>query len=223
MAQVVEAAELALRCWAESMSLATFARNALSDYKSTGAVVPSSRQLARAMVRPFLARPPRVALEFGPGTGVITRELLDVLPNDGLLLAFEVSSRFVEHLRESILDERLVVVGAGAETAAEELRRRGIERVDAVASSLALSLMDAAVPEAVLRPLLPYLGDRGILTQYQYYVSRVRVHNGCVEAFSVEDLLGRYFETVRATAVWMNLPPAYVIECTWARVDPKDR
>lgn len=204
------------------MSLATFARNALSDYKSTGAIVPSSRQLARAMVRPFLATEPRVAIEFGPGTGVITRELLEVLPEDGLLLAFEISSRFVDHLRETIPDERLVIVEAGAETAAEELRRRGIERVDAVASSLAFSLMDAAVPEAVLRPLLPFLGDRGTLTQYQY-VSRVRVHDGCVEAFSMEELLGRFFKTVRATVEWMNLPPAYVMECTRARVPARGR
>ena len=101
------------------MSLATFARNFLDDYKGTAAIVPSSRSLANAMVEPLRGKPLRVAVEFGPGTGVVTSELLNIMPDDGILLAFEISPRFVAYLRDTCSDQRLQIVQAGAETASD--------------------------------------------------------------------------------------------------------
>lgn len=194
------------------MSLATFARNAIADYRSTAAVLPSSRQLARAMVEPLRGRRPGIVVEFGPGTGVITRELLDLLSPDGTLLAFEISATFVTYLRESISDPRLQVVPAGAETAAEELGRRGIGTVDGIVSSLGIGMMDSDEADGIFRPLLPTLGSGGAITQFQY-VHRMRMHGGRVEAFDVGDFMGRYFHNVKSSLVMMNVPPAFVITC----------
>ena len=71
----------------------------------------------------------------------MTRELLRLMPDDGTLLTFEISARFVTYLRETIPDPRLQIVQASAETAAMELSRRGIEQVDGVVSSLGISFM----------------------------------------------------------------------------------
>jgi len=68
------------------MSLTTFAEQALADIHSTAAIAPSSRFLARAMVEP-LAIDCRRVVEFGPGTGAMTRALLDRLPADAEVLA----------------------------------------------------------------------------------------------------------------------------------------
>ena len=198
------------------MSLATFARNAIADYRSTAAVVPSSKQLARAMVAPLRGRTPRAVIEFGPGTGVMTRELLALLPPDGTLLAFEISPRFVTYLRETISDSRLQVVSAGAETAAAELRRRGLDKIDGVVSSLGIGLMDSVAADAIFRPLLPCMRAGGAITQFQY-VYRMRIHRGFVERFDVGDFMGRYFRSVESTLVLMNLPPAFVLTCREAR------
>ena len=162
-------------------------------------------------------RLPRIVIEFGPGTGVMTRELLDVLAPDGTLLAFEISPTFVTYLRESIDDPRLRVVPAGAETAATELARRDIGEVDGVVSSLGIGMMHADEADAIFRPLLPALGSGGAITQFQY-VHRMRMHGGRVEAFDVGDFMGRYFHSVESSLVLMNLPPAYVITCR----DPRD-
>ena len=40
----------------EFMSVVTFVQNAIADYKSTASLVPSSRHLARAMVRPLCGK-----------------------------------------------------------------------------------------------------------------------------------------------------------------------
>lgn len=169
------------------------------------------------MVEPLRGTLPRVVVEFGPGTGVITRELLDVLAPDGTLLAFEISPTFVTYLRDSIADRRLQVVPAGAETAAEELRRRDIGMVDGVVSSLGIGMMDSAEADGIFRPLLPALGSGGAITQFQY-VHRMRMHGGRVEAFDVGEFMGRYFHTVDSSLVLMNVPPAFVITCR----DPRD-
>jgi len=44
------------------MSFKTFAVEALANYKTTGAVAPSSRYLARAMLSPLTLRPGCVGL-----------------------------------------------------------------------------------------------------------------------------------------------------------------
>ncbi len=198
------------------MSLPTFARNAISDYKRTAAVAPSSKQLARAMVDPWRGAAPRLVVEFGPGTGVMTRELLRLLPADGTLLAFEISASFAGYLSETISDPRLQVVRAGAETAALELRRRGIVAVNGIVSSLGIGFMDSDGTDAIFRPLLPLLGESGTVTQFQY-AHRMRWHGGRLEFFNAGSFMERYFHSVESTLVLMNLPPALVITCRGAR------
>lgn len=198
------------------MSLVTFTRNAVSDFKSTAALAPSSRHLAHAMVEPLRRQGPRVVVEFGPGTGVMTRPLLRMMPPDGVLLAFEISPRFVDYLRTNIRDKRLHIIAARAETAAAELERRGIATVNGVVSSLGIGFLDEEAAAAIFQPLLPIFSKDGTLTQFQY-VHRVRLYGRRFEYFDAGDLLGRYFESVESKHVWRNLPPANVITCKGAR------
>lgn len=168
------------------------------------------------MVEPLRDRSPEVVVEFGPGTGVMTRELLRLMPPQGVLLALEISPRFVHYLSETIHDERLHVVQAGAETAAAELRRRGIDHIDGVVSSLGISMMESTLADAIFRPLLPSLHRGSTVTQFQY-MQRVRMNRGRLEHFDAGLFLGRYFNSVRSSRVWLNFPPAFVITCRGAR------
>ena len=194
------------------MSLATFARQALTNFQSTAAIVPSSRYLVRAMVEPLRWKSAEVVLELGPGTGAMTRELLGFLPQDALLLAFEVNPDFVRYLRGAIDDERLQIVEGSAETAAGELRRRGIERVDGVVSSLGTTLMDEMLVDSVFRGIAPFLDENSTITQYQY-LSSVRWEGVRPVNFNVRSVLDRYFQAVGSNIVWRNIPPAVVHEC----------
>src|SRR5438445_1066865 len=96
------------------MNPAAFVAEALSDFATVGAIAPCSRYLTRAMLRPLPTTNARVVIELGPGTGVMTRALLDLLPFDATLLAFEINPRFARHLRSTISDPRLVVIHARA-------------------------------------------------------------------------------------------------------------
>ena len=57
-----------------------FMAEALADFNTIGAIAPSSRYLTRAMLEPLSLETAKVAVELGPGTGVMTRALLQALP-----------------------------------------------------------------------------------------------------------------------------------------------
>jgi phospholipid N-methyltransferase len=194
------------------MGIATFASQALSEFQSTAAIAPSSRFLAEAMVRPLPMARARTVVELGPGTGVMTEELLEQLPYDGKLLAFEINPRFVKYLRRNLSDPRLEVIECGAERAEAELEKRGIAKVDAILSSLGLSLLPDALNQEIFEGLLPRLADDGVFTQFQYF-TRMRVLDGLPEYFDVGRFLERYFPVVKRRMIVRNLPPAFVYDC----------
>ena len=184
------------------MSLTVFTREVFRDIRSTAAIVPSSRHLARGMVGPLPLERAQVVVEFGPGTGVMTQELLDRMPGEARLFAFEKNHRFAACLKRKILDPRLTVVVADAQQAGGHLQRLGYDRVDGVVSTLGLTLMPVAVQHRIYEAVLPLVGDGTVVTQVQY-----RNRNG-VRAF-----LQGYFSSVTATTVWRNVPPAFVYTC----------
>ncbi len=194
------------------MSLATFAGQAWANFQKTAAVVPSSRFLAEAMVEPLPLRAAKVVVELGSGTGVMTRELLQLVPDDCQVLAFEINPQFIEYLRNEVQDPRLEVVASGAENAAAELRCRGYTRVDAVLSSLGFSMMPEAFTHQVIRGLRPFLDRRSGFTQFQY-LRAIRWQDGGVEFLDLRTVLGQYFSHVKRRKVWRNLPPANVLHC----------
>jgi phosphatidylethanolamine/phosphatidyl-N-methylethanolamine N-methyltransferase len=164
------------------------------------------------MVRPLPLKRARIVVEVGPGTGVMTRALLEMIPFEATLLAFEINPRFSRYLKSHVPDSRLEIINASAETFRFEVHRHGHDHVDAVVSSLALGFMPAAQRQAFLSEVGNLLDDLGVFTQYQY-IHSLQMKNGQVRRFDLEQLLRRYFRSVQRTMIWRNLPPAFVFVC----------
>jgi phosphatidylethanolamine/phosphatidyl-N-methylethanolamine N-methyltransferase len=193
-----------------------FAMEAIADFRTVGAVAPSSRFLTQAMVDPLPLRRARVVVELGCGTGVVTRALLNEMPRESLLLAFEINPRFASYLRQQIPDPRLVVLATSAENIRKEVHDRGFKHVDAVASSLALSLMPDKLKHDILSESCGVLHRSGVFTQY-LYVHGLQWQAGRPVLFGGAGILRRHFRDVSKTIVWPNLPPAFVYACRGAR------
>jgi phospholipid N-methyltransferase len=82
----------------------SFVREALRDFRHTGAVWPSSPALAKAMTRSLrAAKGPKRLLEVGPGTGPFTKFVLDALrPGDAFDIV-EINPEFVKRLERTML------------------------------------------------------------------------------------------------------------------------
>lgn len=168
------------------------------------------------MLAPLPLSQARCVVEFGPGTGVMTRALLDALPATARLLCFEVNPRFCSHLKENLADPRLEVISASAERLPAELGARGDWRVDAALSSLGLTWIPAKQRKAILQGLVASLAPAAVFTQFQYLhslLAYVQPGNGLPERFTADRFLRRYFSRVTAKVVWRNFPPAFVLTC----------
>jgi len=81
-----------------------FLGQAVKNYRTTGAIAPSSATLARVMTESLRRHQgPKRILEVGPGTGAFTRRILHALkPGDGFDIV-EINPAFSRHLEHELL------------------------------------------------------------------------------------------------------------------------
>ena len=92
-----------MRYWAEYQR---FFRQFRDQYHTTGAILPSSRGLARAMTRPMRqTKGPRRILEVGPGTGAVTAEIVRQLRPGDQFDIVEINADFVAYLGQRFAEE----------------------------------------------------------------------------------------------------------------------
>lgn len=177
--------------------------------RTTGAVAPSSRALARAMVADLdLSGPVRV-VELGPGTGVFTREIANHLGPAARCLAIDVDPGFVEQLHRRC--PRVDAVCGSAADLPALTASAGFDRVDHIISGLPFASLPATVTADVLAGISAVLRPGGTFTTFQY------VHGyplPLAKAFR-EDMSARLGSRPTRHLVWRNLPPAYVLG--WCR------
>jgi phospholipid N-methyltransferase len=194
------------------MSLRMFISEALANFPMVGAISPSSKYLANAMLEPLPLERTRIAVELGAGTGAITSALLDRLPLSATLLVFEINGRFFDCLRRTISDPRVILINSSVEYLDSELHRRGIQHVDVAVSSLGLAFMPDRQRHALFERLLPFLRSRSVFTQYQY-IHGLQFREGRLSRLNLRPLLRQYFVSVQSKIEWRNLPPAFVFTC----------
>ncbi len=177
-----------------------FARNALRHPRLLGAVAPSSRHLVRRLVAPVCVERARVLVEYGPGLGAATGEILRRMRPDARLVALEANPEFVAYLRADMRDPRLSVVHASAEDVLAVLAGLGVAGADGIVSGLPLAIMPREVRARILRATRAALAPGATFSLYQY--TRAALPE-----------LRATFGPVRERLVVRNLPPAWVFWC----------
>ena len=145
-----------------------FARSFFANPRRVGSVVPSSRRLIQRLLGRTNWAQVTVAVEYGPGTGVVTRALLARLGPEARLYAFEISGDFVDYLRHSIPDPRLTVIAASAEHVAAVLAEAGHRHCDIAVSSLPFSIMPVTVRSRIVQATAAVLAPGATFVGYQY-------------------------------------------------------
>lgn len=182
----------------------------------TASVVPSSRFLASALTKPIDFKQARVILELGPGTGPVTKAILQRMRPDAKLLAVEINPAFVEHLRLACPDPRLIAACGSATDLRALFSANRLGPADAVVSSLGLTSMEPHVRTAIVRQIGECLSPVGLMTQFQYthaYAGHLDVEKMRFNSFNELRFLRRSFRSVQVGHVFLNLPPAMVFTC----------
>ena len=179
----------------------TLFRQWLRDPLRTAAVMPSSRELAAAMLAEL---PPgtRRVIELGGGTGALTRALLGHGIRGEALLVLELNEELHAHLHARFPQVRIAL--GDARQLHEIATRNGFlaaGAVDAIVSGLGLLSMPRDTQGAILEAAFACLRDGGHFVQFTYGPQPP-------VADEVAQALG--LQVRRGTFVLRNLPPATV-------------
>jgi len=180
--------------------LSLFASNFFRHPRMLGSIIPSSPFLVRRLVERIDWENTRVVVEYGPGVGTITRELLRRMSPESTLVVLETNQDFVDFLERSLPDPRLQVIKGSAETIQFELSRLGLPAADYVLAGIPFSTMPAESREFILKGSLDALAPQGSMLIYQFS-SRV-----------LPDLR-RVFSRVECDFELLNILPAKLYYC----------
>jgi phospholipid N-methyltransferase len=178
-----------------------FGRTFLRHPRMLGSAVPSSRFLISRVLRQADWSGSRVVVEAGPGVGTLTTAILARQGGNAALVAFEMNSTFVAHLRNRIGDPRLTVVHRSAAEAEPALAQRGIGPVDVLVSAIPLSRMPSPARLDLLGGWRRLLRPGGVLVVYAQFTR------------SALPDLRRVFGHVRQEFEPLNVLPAWVFRC----------
>src|SRR5262245_20543775 len=103
-----------------------------------GSVIPSSRFLIDAVLEPIDWPRASIIVEYGPGVGTITGEILKRMLPTAKLIIIEMNKELVGYLRETFNDPRLVVIDGSAANVRKVLAEHGYENADYIISGIPL-------------------------------------------------------------------------------------
>ncbi len=177
--------------------LSLFARNFFKHPKMLGSIIPSSRYLIRAMLKPVDWSKAKVFVEYGPGVGTISVPILKKLGPDAKLVLIETNPDFVKFLSETMTDKRVHVVHRSAADIGAILNELGESGADYIISGIPFSTMPATVREAILKATNAALHAHGVFLVYQF---SPKVSAG----------LKRFFGRIDHDFEALNVPPAHL-------------
>jgi phospholipid N-methyltransferase len=148
--------------------LLLFGRNFIKHPKMLGSLIPSSRFLVNHVLAEVDWARARVFLEYGPGVGTFTTEILRRMRPDALLIAMETNADFVRFLRRRVHDARLHVIHGSAADADAALSQLALSHADYVISGIPYTTMPPELREVILRKTHSVLDPNGAFLVYQF-------------------------------------------------------
>jgi phospholipid N-methyltransferase len=181
------------------MSAVLFFKRFLLRPMQVAYVVPSSPRLIRRVMGKLDLTQPRTIVEFGPGEGCHTREIIRRMHPDSQLLLFEIDPEFAKWLSGQFRhDSRIHVLNTDAAHLATELEKLGISYCDYVVSGIPFSYIDKAKKREILRAVHDSLApeEHAALVVYQL-TSELKQH-------------AQIFPRVETEYCLSNFPPMFI-------------
>lgn len=145
-----------------------FARNFFKHPKMLGSLIPSSRFLINQVLGRVDFERARCIVEFGPGVGTFTTEILRRMRPDATLVVLETNPDFIRLLRRSYRDPRLLIAHRSAADLPQILSESAIGKADYIISGIPFSTMPATLRTSILTSSRAALDSRGAMLIYQF-------------------------------------------------------
>ena len=178
-----------------------FAGNFIRHPNMLGSIIPSSRFLVDQVLESVDWGRARVIVEYGPGVGTFTGEILRRMRSDAQLVAIETNRDFVRFLQRTLPDPRLHVMQESAAEVQTVLTRLRLPAPRYIISGIPLGSMPDPVRTDIAVKSRAALEPGGAFLVYQFTAR-------------VLPTLQRTFGEVRCSVQRRNFPPAQLFLCT---------
>lgn len=165
-----------------------------------GAVMPSSKFLARNIIN-FInfKRKNLVIIEYGPGTGPFTAEIVKKLKDGDKLLLIEQNKKFIENLVQKYNQyQQLTIIEGSVSNVKTILEENKIKQVDYIVSGIPFSSIPKEVTLDIMENTQSIMNNQSLFITFQYSTLKLK-------------LFKRYFEIVSKKFILRNVPSAYII------------
>jgi len=178
-----------------------FARNFFKFPTMLGSLIPSSPFLVNDLLSQVDFDRARVVVEYGPGVGTFTQEILKRMRPDAALVAIELNEEFAGFLKDEIGDRRLHAVHASACDVGKVLASLNLPSADYIISGIPFSTMPKSLRAEIMRNSREALRPDGALLVYQF-------------TRAVRPYLESSFGSVQENFQMLNILPARIFYCT---------
>jgi phospholipid N-methyltransferase len=181
----------------------------LKSPRTVGALTPSSRYVADAIVEHVDFNRPGRIVELGPGTGALTGPIVERLGPHIDFLALEIDPEFCRSVQARWPAVDCVCVSAEAlDSVAAD---RGLLPIDHIVSGLPFATLPQAMTKQILKNVVKVLRPGGTFSTFQY-VHSYGMPPAAAFRRSMSAMMGGEPDT---RVVVKNLPPALVM--TWKK------
>jgi phospholipid N-methyltransferase len=180
-----------------------FLRGFIKHPVMVGSIIPSSKATIDKMLAPVDWANCRLFVEYGPGVGTFTEQVLRRMAPDATLIAIDTNADFVRYLRGKFTDSRLLPVTGSAADVRRIIADCGFDHADYVLSGLPFSTLPNGIGPRIAEETWEALRPGGAFLVYQFK-KRVR------------DYMTPWFKRIDNGREWMNVPPCHLF---WAWKD----
>lgn len=184
------------------MGTIAYLKTLLTD-RDVASVTPSSKYAVKRVLDRVDFENTRLIVEYGPGLGVFTAEILRKMSPDCRLIALEKNGGFIEKLEMTFNDHRLRLVHGSAEDILDLVKER---TADCIISGIPFSMIEPYIREKILKNTARALKPDGRFLTYQVFPPPASMDKFLRKPLEKEfELLDRQYE-------FRNVPPLRIYE-----------
>lgn len=186
----------------QRMDTLVYLKNMFRD-KQVASFTPTSLHGIKKVCEKINFNKRNVIVEYGPGTGVFTRYLLNHLTPDSKLILIERNSDFVDILRQSFQDSRIFIFHESAENVDKLLTKCHEKQADYIISGIPFSFLPPPLRESIVQKSHACLRLNGKFLAYQTFFQMDRF---------LKDYLDACFKRTNTEFCLLNAPPMRIFE-----------
>ena len=189
------------------MSYIDFFKQFCCEPTVVGAIAPSSQKLAERMLERVNFSNAKAIVEFGPGTGIFTRNIMQNLNSETVFFALELNKKLNSIVTQAATGA--LIYNDSATEISKYLDKHNLSCADSVISGLPWAAFTDELQTEILSATVDSLAPNGTFSTFAYLHGLIlpagkRFKRKLLENFSKVEL---------SPIVWKNCPPAIVYWC----------